>query len=382
MKHFLLVIFAVILSVGLVFSQNVSVTDYQVPVSSAKYLLLDANWNWAQSGDTVKSNDVFGRMSFRTFYSSLPFAWFLNGSASANRSYGKRWAYRATVSPEIRKYIWEDMDWFGFGSANVSMEREWDRPESDLSLGGGFGRLINATALAKAVRIEGHLLKEGVIKSYMPKETMIEIANIIERESEYKDLYGPTYEVQWLNDIEKKVKESGELIGDHVGAMGFFRIRQVLFNINERVNDRYYGWDLSAGVLFEITKKYDSLDIGYPRLTIKGGYSYPINWNMQINAGLKASTPVDSNFFKETKAGVDADFIYELSNRINWLTTYELALTKLPNKDDDEISHTLISSFIFYLENQIYYVVTGSLTKLGDNATNLGISMSLQYRLF
>lgn len=164
--------------------------------------------------------------------------------------------------------------------------------------------------------------------------------------------------------------------------MGFFRIRQVLFNINERVNDRYYGWDLSAGVLFEITKKYDSLDIGYPRLTIKGGYSYPINWNMQINAGLKASTPVDSNFFKETKAGADADFIYELSNRINWLTTYELALTKLPNKDDDEISHTLISSFIFYLENQIYYVVRGSLTKIGDNATNLGISMSLQYRLF
>ncbi|MBU2635982.1 MAG: hypothetical protein KJ963_02690 [Bacteroidetes bacterium] len=386
MKRLLLAIFLVILSVGFVFSQNVSVSDYQVPVSSAKNLLLNANWNWAQTGDTVTTNNMSGAVFFRTFYSSLPFAWFIDADGAANRSLGNKWQLQTNLSGRVNKYVWDDQDWFGFGRARVRYERpavgpEWDQPASDLTIGAGYGRFINATALAKAVRIEGHLLKEGVIKNHMPKEIMIEVANIIEREGEYKDLYGATYEVQWFKAIEEKIKESGELIGEHLGAMGFFRTRQVLFNIQEKVNDRYYGWDLSAGVLFELTKPFKSQEIGSPQLTIIGNYAYPIDWSMQLNAKAEASTPIDSNFFKQTNISVGTDFIYELSNKINWVTGYRLGLLKKPNVDA-QTTHNLSSSFLFYLENQIYYGVTGSLSKIGDNATNLGISMSLQYRLF
>lgn len=386
MKHFLLHTFFIILAVGFVFSQNVSVSDYRVPVSSAKNLLLDANWNWAQTGDSVRTNNMSGAMFFKTFYSSLPFAWFIDADGAANRSLGKKWQLQMNLSGRVNKYIWDAQDWFGFGRARVRYERpaigpEWDQPASDLTIGAGYGRFINATALAKAVRIEMHLLKEGVIKDYLPKEIMIEVANIIEREGEFQDLYGATYEVQWFNAIEEKVKESGELIGEHFGAMGFYRTRQVLFNIQERVNDRYYGWDLSAGVLFELTKPFKSQKIGSPQLTIIGNYAYPIDWSMQLNAKAEASTPIDSNFFKQTDIRAGTDFIYELSNRINWVTGYRLGLFK-ESDVDAQITHNLSSSFLFYLENQIYYGVTGSLSKVGDNDTNLGISMSLQYRLF
>ncbi len=386
MKKVLLLIFHMAIVPALIFGQNVSITDYKVPVSSAKNLLLDANWNWAQSGDVVKANTMNGSVIFRSFYSSLPFAWFLDADAVANRSLGSKWQIQSNLSGRVNKYIWDEQDWFGFGRARVKYDRpatgpEWNSPISDLTIGAGYGRFINATALAKAVRIEGHLLKEGVIKSYMPKNLMIEIANIIERQGEYRDLYGPTYEVQWFNAIEEKIKESGELIGDHVGAMGFYRMRQVLFNIQERVNDRYYGWDISAGILFELTKAYKHQNLGSPQMTIIGNYAFPIDWTMQVNGRVEAGTPIDSNFFKQTDVRAGADFIYELSNRINWVSGYRLGMLKQPNVDA-VLTHTLTSSFLFYLENQIYYGVTGSLNKIGDNDTDLGISMSLQYRLF
>src|SRR4030042_2343901 len=118
--------------------------------------------------------------------------------------------------------------------------------------------------------IEDHLLSDKVISDYLPKETMINIANIIEREDEYKVKYGTTYETQWFNDIEEEINKSGMLEGENVGSIGILRMRQVLFNINERVNQRYYGWDLTLGFLFPLTTPYDTIPTGTPNLTIGG----------------------------------------------------------------------------------------------------------------
>lgn len=49
-------IILILLTISTLWSQNVKIEDYQVPISRAKYLRVNGNWNWNQSGDSVINN--------------------------------------------------------------------------------------------------------------------------------------------------------------------------------------------------------------------------------------------------------------------------------------------------------------------------------------
>jgi hypothetical protein len=357
----------------------VNVSDYNVPISQAKTLRFDGSWNWSQTGDSVKFNIANGTITFRNFYSSLPMAWFINIDASGGKNFNK-YTHDIILDASFRKYIWDERDWFALARINAEHANFYKQIASDLTVGFGFGRYINATALAKAVRIESHLLRDEVIKDYLPKDVMITIANIIERESEYKDIYGDTYETFWFDDIEEEIAKSGLLEGDHVGSIGILRMRQVLFAINERVNQRYYGWDLSTGILFPLTT-LDKSPAGNPNLNLLGRFSFPISWQTQINTIAEAFTPLDTAFFKKYTVRAGLDFIYELSNRINLVSGYRLGVTK-PTSQNEIIHHNLNASFWYYIENNVYLTVSAGFIKQGNDPRVLTTRVGLQYNLF
>lgn len=380
-------IFTVILLFSITVSaQNVRVEDYQVPVSTAQILRLTANYDWSQTTyndiTNVTSNRGNANLFYRSFYSSLPYAWFLDVDATGGKNFDN-YNHDIKISPSIRKYFWDRRDWFGFASADIRHANTFNQIESFGTVGAGYGRYINATALAKAVRIEEHLMNENVIKGNLPKEAMIEIANIIEREEEYRGIYGATYETKWYDDIEKVIKKSGYLNGESMGSIGILRTQQVLKGINERVNDRYFGWDVTAGVRFNLSSWNKNIDPLNPALTIGGRFAYPLTWRTQINAYANAFTPMDSTFFDDVTVEAGIDYIYELSNKINWVNGYRMDYIAGSNVDAF-IVHNLTSSFLFYLENQIYLGINGSLMHNGmePNRTDLGTSISLQYNLF
>ena len=235
-------------------------------------------------------------------------------------------------------------------------------------------------ALAKAVRIEEHLIKDEVLSDHLPKEVIIEVANIIERESEFRDIYGDTYETYWFDAIEDEIKKSDVLNGNSVGSLGILRMRQVLFGINERVNPRYYGWDVTTGFLFPLTNAYDSLGAGNPNLTIGGRSAFPLSWRTQVNTTADIFTPIDSSFFKEVRVRVGIDFIYELSNRINFISGYRFALFK-PEGVTSIAEHNLSASFWYYLENNIYLTIRGDYSKQGAEPKIISTRIGLQYNL-
>lgn len=363
----------------LLYTQNVKVTDYEVPISTAQNLRLDGSWNWSQAGELVTSNSANFTLLYRTFFSSLPLAWFVNVDANGGKSF-QDYNHNVKFDISFRKYVWQDLDWFGFTRVIIQHANSYQQVASDLSEGIGFGRYINATALAKAVRIEGHLLKDEIINENFPKSIMIAIANIIERENEYKVIYGGVYEKYWFDDIEREMQKSEILKDEGVGSLGFLRMRQVLFNINEKVNEKYYGWDISSGILFPLTS-YDKSQVGNPNLTISGRYSFPINWEMQINSTVEVFTPMDKTAFKQVQIRSGADFIYELSNRVNFVSGYRFGYIK-PVQVSSITEHALNASFWYYIENNIYFTINISYSKQGSDPQILSSRVGLQYNLF
>jgi len=398
MKTKVALFITLLISISAVHAQNVTVSDYDVPVSTAKILRLTGGFNWSQttgevaggsSVTNVTANNANLNVLYNSFYSSLPFAWFLDVYANGGKNF-YNYNHDIGISPSARKYIWNERDWFGFARLDARHVNTFKQIESYFTVGGGYGRYINATALAKAVRIEEHLIREKVVSGYLSKSAMIKIANIIERESEYRGIYGDTYETQWYNDIEREIKTDEKLTGDNVGAIGILRMQQVLKGINERVNDRYYGWDATAGIRFN-TSTSDKSPVQTPNLTIGGRYSHPITWRTQVNSFLNLGTPMDSSFFSNVFITAGADFIYELSNRINFVSGYRLT-SRTPDVGDSWIDHNLGASFIFYLENQIYLGINGNLVRSGNPSqvagtnylpkTDLAMNITLQYNLY
>ena len=360
--------------------QNVSVSDYMVPVSKAATMRFDGNWNYAQVGDSVSSNIATGALSYATFYSSLPLAWFINLNASASKAQQQDLAHNVAFDASFQKYVWEDDNWFGFSKFSAQSITFYDQIASDITVGAGYGRYINATALAKAVRIENHFLEEKVITDRLPKDVILRIAAIIERENEYKTIYGTTYETIWFRDIEREVQISGVCKEDGVGSIGILRMRQVLFGINERVNERDYGWDVKAGFLFPLST-YNKATVGDPNLDLIARYSVPVNWSTQLNSSFEVFTPMDSLFFHDFQARLGVDFIFELNSRVNLVSGYRFALIKMADQKS-VLSNNITLSFWYYIENSIYYTINGTFNKDTDKPRQINMTMGLQYNFY
>ena len=117
MKYIPLIILVVIFNSTILKSQNVSVKDYQVPVSQAQTLRLDGSYNWSQTGTTVTSNNANANMLYKTFFSSLPLAWFIDIDATGTKTFND-YTHNIQFDASFRKYIWSTRDWFRFQQSN------------------------------------------------------------------------------------------------------------------------------------------------------------------------------------------------------------------------------------------------------------------------
>lgn len=171
------------------------------------------------------------------------------------------------------------------------------------------------------------------------------------------------------------------MVGNALGAIGILRMQEVLKGINEIVNPRYYGWDLNLEVLFNISNR-DSTPTNPPALDLSGRFSYPIGWRQQVDATASVNTPVDSAFFKQVVTTVGINYLYELSNRINFVAGYTLNYVA-PVAGNSYADHNLTASFVFYLENYINLVINANMVRSGlTKETNLSSSVTLQYNFF
>ncbi len=201
-------------------AQNVSVTDYQVPVSRADNLRIDVlSLNYVTEGDETKSQTGNLNVIYKKFYDSLPFAYSIDlfGATSFDRDpIDGDLSGNLTVSMvnRVKKYTPRVGNFFIFEDTDVDFDESFDRPSVEMTLGVGYGRFINATPLRKAVRIEEFFLEEGIISDHLPKEDMVELGQAIEKETEYKDLYGDRYRNYWFEDMHDIIKKSGMVLGE------------------------------------------------------------------------------------------------------------------------------------------------------------------------
>jgi len=371
--------------VGVAVTQNVSVTDYTVPSSSSHSLFIDPNYNMTIVRDNVTVNKGSVGLVYKTFYESLPLGYSIDATGSGSfekdpktHEYRNRYSTNAVV--RFKKYLFNERDLFGSVKFGGQFNKVYDYPATNVTIGIGYGRFINATPLRKAVRMEDFLIKENVISDHLPKETMLQLGHIIERQSEYKDKYGDIYQKNWFDDMEDAMRKSGLLKKDSIGAIGILRMQEVL--TREKIFDRFYGWEVTIGAKIDLTLPQQGQKRPKPSLDISSRYSRPINWATQWNEQLSINSPFSKNFFTLYNMNIASDLAYELSNRINFVARHFITIDKYSQDSNSIISNSLGLSFIYFLENQVNLVVTEQLEKSTGTNLSTNFVVSLNYRIF
>ena len=365
-------------------AQNVSVTDYSVPVSRADNLRIDAfSLNYITEGDeaVVQSGNL--GIVYKKFYESLPFAYsmdFIGSSAFRKDILADEIVtdFTADLVTRLKKYPKDDKSYFFFGDTDLDYSDQFDRPNIDMTVGLGYGRFINATALRKAVRIEDFFLHEGIIEEHLPKKTMIEVGHIIETEEEYKDLYGDRYQNYWFEDMTNEIQKSGQVLGS-IGAIGVLRIDEVLFK--ERINERFYGWEATAGVKFEVITETENKPRRDPAMSVRFRYSRPVNWSTQINTDFRIDSPFSSDFGRIYNLRQTLDFIFEISNKINFTAAHLFRADKTAGSDV-KLSTTISFAFSFFIENKINITAFEQITTVEGEPFRQSFNVGLSYRIF
>ena len=373
-----------LLTVSTVAAQNVSITDYVVPVSRAHNLRVDAlSFNWTTEGDKTVVQNGNVTVVYRKFYESLPYAYSVDATGEgAIRKIGgtdelKQYAM-TQLKTNLKKYHRNDDNFFYSWGTDSDFDTGYDRPNIEITLGFGYGRFIDATALRKAVRIEDFFLEEGIIGDHFSKETMIELAHIIDKEREYKEQYGDRYENYWFEDMLAEIRKSRKVLGEEIG-FGLVRIQEVL--TQEQISKRFSGWDVTTGLQFQVLNPDENLDRRTPGLLINFRYSHPISWSTQINTDLSYNTPFSGDFGRGYNMRLRTDFIYEVTNRVRFTTLQTVRVEKRA-KNKANVRTNISFALSFYIENKFNMTLSESFAVARDKDSRQSFNMGLSYRIF
>jgi len=369
------------LAAGLVFAVSanaIEMTDYKLTESFYDESYVGMNFDLKDGNqDQTSYNGIFTG-DYKAKYNSLPNAWDVNVNGKANISRGgsdgdsSEDNYVINASGHYDKYLESYENVFLYGSGEVGFRKltgvdKANDPFLKIGVGAGYGRMYNATPLAKALRIAEDLRDYGII-SELSDDALLKLASVIDRESEFRSKHGfIEYKKYWFEAMEEALKSAGAMKDDTLGAFGIVRIDEILFV--ERVSPRYHGWLVRAGV-GQILSNYDGKSTD-PTLDIMFEYGRPIGYMAQFYNVAKYSTLLSDDIGHTFTNNMS--YTYEISNAIDWENSWNFNYNKSSDTNIEDIyTNRLSSTFRFYVANRLSLDATLALTSVEDDINDNG----------
>lgn len=274
-----------------------------------------------------------------------------------------------------------DLFWYGKGELNIQDEAPEDyagikNPRVTLTGGIGYGRVINVTPMARAIRVIEALVERGIINSTPSKSVYQNVATIIEKEPEYKSKYGlADYKQQWIKDIEVE-------LGTNLGAAGIIKVSDVL--VDEKISTRKYGWDVRAGIGAVVTD-FDG-ENSKPVFEAEGNYYYPLSNRTQFSNETRFKTILDDNNNSYNITN-DMGLTYEVSDRVDWINSWKIGYTNNENANN-VTTNDISTTYRYYVSNAIGFDTTlfakhteDDVDGNGNDKVDTGLLMGINYRL-
>ncbi len=367
------------------------VTDYKEATSAYEDAYLSGSFNLDSGNQDQTSYDLDLAVDYEKVFSSadrntkLDFLGTGSVSKGANSGDERQDTYQALGSATVDNYFRPGSNGvFWYGKGELGLKKGQEDPFTKATAGIGYGRVVNVTPMAKAIRVVQSLREQGSVTSDPSNATYQSIAEIISKENEYRSKHGAAdYEQYWIEDIEKALVASGTVSGgSKLSARGVLESYDVL--TNERISTRKHGWLVRAGV-GAVLSDYDGED-GKPALEAGAEYHLPLSNQTQFsNEAILTATLKDGDDGYNVNNAMS--LTHELTDRVDWENKWLLDHSS-SDKTNDITTNTVSSAFLYSLTNELDFSIEARLTDTEDDIANNGndeldksLRMGIKYRL-
>ncbi len=369
---------------------DVTLFDYTEPTSAYEDAYVSGRLNINSGNQAQTSHDLNVDANYERVFSSANRDVKLNGDVQASsKRDGTAGAktqenYIGAGSVSVNNYFQPgSRGAFWYGDGEVGVKKGAEDPRVKAGVGLGYGRVVNVTPMAQAIRLVEALRDKNKLAGDLTKEEYNQLANVIAKESEYRSKYGAAdYQQNWVADMEAVLQASGKANGA-LGAVGILKAYDVL--VNERISTRKHGWLVKAGVS-EVIKDYDGGD-NKPALDIAGEYHRPLSNRTQFSNEASASAILQDNDNSYT-AKNNMSLTHEISDRVDWLNSWAIDYDHNDTTGQDTTTNALSSTYRYYISNKLAFDTVAALTKVDDEISGNGndevdksLFMGVTYRL-
>ena len=342
-------------------AENISLYDYEEATSAYEDAYINADFNLQSGNQEQTSYDLDLNLDYEKVLSSpdrntkFDFVGDTSKNRGANADDPTITHYQAFGSVTADNYFESNSNGaFWYGKGELGLQKDMEDPYTKATVGIGYGRVVNATPMARAIRMVEALTERNLLTQAPSKAAYQAVANIIAREDEYRSKYGAAdYEMNWIQDIESA-------LGGGIGVKGAIKSYDVL--VNERISTRKHGWLVRAGVgavLSDATQF--SNEAIFTAVLDDNDDSYRISNAMSLT--------------------------HEISDRVDWENSWLLDYVD-HESSNDVTTNALASTYRYYISNALSFAVTAKLANVedgidGNNNDKLDKSlvMGLTYRL-
>lgn len=239
---------------------------------------------------------------------------------------------------------------FYFGAGSFAHQDSAIDDNLGVTVGLGYGRVWNATPLAKVLRLQEALSGYALMSREMSDDELLALAAIIGREDEYRTEHGvDEYKGVWYTDIEAVMREAGVLKAGDLTALATVELDDILFN--EPISARRHGWLVRGGAGFQ-SSDFSGITDNDPKLLFQLEYAKPYGLRGQL-----IETATYEPIFGDStvqKVSNRLAYSYEISDRIDWINSWELAFQQADDDDKSRfVTNTLTSSMAYHLTNKL-----------------------------
>ena len=391
--------------IGLLFlsgsASAIDLTDYKVIEGTYSDAYVDGSLNVNDDSDKEQTSyNAVIKADLESVHTTAPYTleYALQGQGSFFRgsddNSSSESQYDTTAHVEVNKYINNDDTFFVYGNTKLGYQKlssasSASDPFVKVGAGVGYGRMYIATPLANAMRIAEDLQAYKIIKADVSDKALMDLAKVIGLESEFASKYGSNeYRQYWYSEMEKVLKENKALVNDSLSATGIVRLDEILSTNDSRgVLDRLHGWTVQAGA-GQVLSDYNG-DDGDTTVDVEFDYALPFGYTSQLRETFFTSKVLNSDSTFDYTMGNRLKYTYEISDKVDWINTWNLKYLKANEAGDDVTTNVLGTTFRYYLANQLTFNTTLSLSNVDGNnlgfvetkGWNTALTSSISYRL-
>lgn len=369
---------------------EVSLFDYQEPTSAYEDAYVSGRLNVNGGNQDQTSHDLNLDANYERVFSSPDRDITLEGDVQASSKRGPNDGddtvenYIGTGAVSMNKYLQPGTNkTFWYADGELGVKKGADDPRVKVGVGMGYGRVVNVTPMAQAIRLVEALREKNLITGELSKAEYNQLANVIAKEGEYRSRLGAAdYRQNWVADMEAVLRSSNKIRGS-LGAVGILKAYDVL--VNERISTRKHGWLVKGGVS-QVIKDYNGED-AKPALDVAAEYHVPLSNRTQFSNEASASAILKDDDNSYTAKNT-MTLTHEVSDRVDWLNSWALDFDHNDITDRDTTTNAVSSTYRYYISNKLAFDTVASLSKVEDDIDNNGnddvdssLFMGVTYRL-